>query len=212
MAASAQRVPDLLGRRLLVGDVMSREPLLLHETMRLEPAVELLVDHGYSGAPVIDDRGDVRGMLHALDVAIMHLPMESRAGGPTRHTLVGEICRDAVTISPAKSMHAAAARMRAHDTDRLVVVEESGRVAGVVTGQDLLRTVAQLGDLLQEIVHEKVADLGVPRVRAAVDYSGIVLLTGTVDSQATRKRLVRTIGALDGVTEVDELLSIAGEP
>jgi hypothetical protein len=33
--------------------------------MRLEPAVALLIDHGYSGAPVIDAHGHLSGMLHA---------------------------------------------------------------------------------------------------------------------------------------------------
>jgi hypothetical protein len=75
-----------------------------------------------------------------------------------------------------------------------------------------LRTVAERGDLLREIVDERVAALDMPGVRATVDFSGTVLLTGSVDSQANRNRLVRTIGALDGVTEVDELVAVAGDP
>ena len=209
---AAQAARDPAARRLLVGDVMSRDPVLLRTDMRLEPAVELLVDHGFSGAPVIDRHGCLVGMLHALDAAIMHLPMEHPAPRRTRHILVGEICRDAVTISPARVMHAAAARMRAHDTDRLVVVDEADQVIGVVTGHDLLRTIARRGDLLREIVDEQIAAMAVPQVRADVDYAGVVLLTGAVDSSATRERLVRAVGALDGVTEVDELLTIAEDP
>jgi CBS domain-containing protein len=215
MAASVwskESARRLIGGRVLIGDVMSAEPLLLREDMRLEPAIELLVGHGYSGAPVMTERGQLGGMLHALDVAIMHLPMDSATPRPPRHILVREICREAVTISPARPMGAAAARMRAHGTDRLVVVDRSGHVVGVVTGHDLLRTVAERGDLLREIVDERVAALDMPGVRATVDFSGTVLLTGSVDSQADRGRLVRTIGSLDGVTEVDELVAIAGDP
>lgn len=204
---------DPAGRHVLVSQVMSRAPLLLRADMRLEPAVELLVDHGYSGAPVITERGHLRGMLHALDVAVMHLlPADERLArvGPIRHILVGEVCRGAVTIPASSTMHEAAEAMRIHGTDRLAVVEEVGRVVGVVTGHDLLRTLARRGDLLREIVDEQIVTLDVPHVRAAVDFSGVVLLTGVVDSNATRARVVRAIGELEGVTEVDELLQVIG--
>ena len=193
---------------LLVMDSMSREPLLLRAEMRLEPAVQLLVDHGYSGAPVINDAGRLTGMLHAVDLAVMHL-------GPatdltiTRHTLAGEASRAAVTIHPADTMYAAAVVMRSHGTDRLAVVDEPDHVVGVLTGHDTLRTIIQHGDLLREVVDEQLAAIGMPDVRAAVDLSGVVLLTGAVDSYAARARVVRTIGAVNGVTEVDELLTVA---
>ena len=199
------------GRRFPVAEVMSRKLLLLRARMRVEPAVALLVDHGFSGAPVIDERGRLRGMLHALDVAVMHLlPAEPDAvtDTPSRHLLVGAVCRAAVTIAPDSTMRTAADMMRDHSTDRLVVVEASDHVIGVVTGHDRLRTITRRGDLLREIVDARIAALAAPDVRADVDFSGVVLLTGTVDSAATRDRLLRVIGALDGVTEVDQLLTV----
>lgn len=209
MTAIVQGSQSRSRRRFQVAEVMSRKLLLLRAEMRLEPAVGLLVDHGFSGAPVINERGRLLGMLHALDVAIMHLlPREHDGTIEDRHILVGEVCRPAVTIAPASTMRAAADRMRDHGTDRLVVVEDSDHVIGVVTGHDLLRTVTRRGDLLHEIVNEQIVALGAPHVRADVDFSGVVLLTGAVDSPATRARLVRAVGALDGVTEVDELLTV----
>jgi CBS domain-containing protein len=198
-------------RGILVAHVMSPEPLLLHATMRLEPAVALLIDHGYSGAPVIDDQGHLTGMLHAVDVAIMHLrPHGEPPTDPTsvRHLLVGQMARAPVTIPPTSTMHDAAVTMRRHDTDRLAVVDEPEHVIGVVSGHDLLRTIVRRGDLLRELVDDQLAALDLPYVHAAVDLTGVVLLTGAVGSYADRARLVRAIGALEGVTEVDELLTI----
>jgi len=198
-------------RRFLVAEVMSRKVLLLRARMRLEPAVELLVDHGFSGAPVIDQRGRLIGMLHAIDIAVMHLlPVDddvitAPAGRPI---LVGEACRAAVTIAPDATMRTAADRMREHDTDRLVVVEDADHVIGVVTGHDLLRTITRRGNLLLEVVEQQVVALGAAHVQADVDYSGVVLLTGTVDSLDARDRLLRAVGALNGVTEVDGLISV----
>jgi osmotically-inducible protein OsmY len=81
-------------------------------------------------------------------------------------------------------------------------------VIGVVSGHDLLRTIVRRGDLLRELVDDQLAALDLPYVHAAVDLTGVVLLTGAVGSYADRARLVRAIGALEGVTEVDELLTI----
>lgn len=211
MSATASSQKDGIQRRFAVGEVMSRRPLVLRDEMRLEPAVELLVDNGFSGAPVINQQGRLVGMLHALDVALMHLlppHTDVDADAPARQTLVGDICRDAVPIAPSSTMRQAADLMRDRNTDRLVVVEDADHVIGVVTGHDLLRTVSRRGNLLCEIIEQHIAALDLPDVRVDADYAGVVLLTGTVDSGDTRDLLTRTISAIDGVTEIDELLTI----
>jgi CBS domain-containing protein len=203
---------NLLGGQLLVADAMSPDPLLLRGDMRLEQAIELLVDRGYSGAPVMSEHAHLIGMLHAIDVAVMHLiPMGADSSPPptTLHALIREVCRDPVTVEPTNTVETAATLMRTHHTDRLAVVDGPDHVVGVLTDHDLLRTLSQRGDLLREIVDAQITELGLPDVRAAVDFSGVVLLTGTVASAADRDRAVRALGALDGVTEVDELLSVA---
>jgi CBS domain-containing protein len=202
---------ERLGGQLLVADAMSTDPLLLRGDMRLEPAIELLVDRGYSGAPVIE-RAHLIGMLHAVDVAVLHLaPKGADALPPPTmlHTLIREVCRDAVTIEPTRTVEDAAALMHAHHTDRLAVIDDPDHVVGILTGHDLLRTLYRRGDLLRAIVDARIATLGMPDVGATVDFSGVVLLTGTVASAADRDKVVRAVGALDGVTEVDELLAVA---
>lgn len=199
-------------RSLRVAQVMSRDPLMLRADMRLEPAIELLVDHGYTGAPALDEHGQLVGMLHAIDVAVMHLlPANEHLHAPDRHVLVGEACRPAVTIDPHNTVDVAAARMRDYDTDRLAVVDGPDHVVGVITGHDLLCAIARREDLLQDVVDERIAELGLQDVTAAVDLAGVVLLTGVVSSTRSLTELVDAIGELDGVTEVDELLRVVPE-
>lgn len=138
-------------RTVTVGDVMSTDPLVLRDDMRVEVAAAMLADHGYAGAPVVDQRGRLAGVLHALDVALAHLPP---AVTRVRPVVVGSLLRPPVTVEPTDPIHAAAERMRSESTDRLVVVERHVRVVGLVTGQDLLRTVSLHGDLLRRTVHE----------------------------------------------------------
>jgi CBS domain-containing protein len=98
--------------------------------------------------------------------------------------------------------------MRTHRRDRLAVVDGSDHVVGVITGHDLLRTLRRRGDLLRDIVDEQITALDLPDLHAAVDFAGVVLVTGSVNSVEDRQRVLRAIGALDGVTEVDELLTV----
>ncbi len=191
---------------LTVAQVMSPEPLMLRDDMRVEVAANLLADHGYTGAPVVDHRGELCGVLHALDVALAHLPPPDVA--PARLVLVRQLVRPAVTVAPASPVHVAADRMRAHGTDRLVVVERDVHVVGLVTGQDLLRTVTLQGNLLRKAVEARIAACGCPTVTAAVEPNGEVFLSGAVDSMASRDRLVRAIGSIPGVTGVNEFISI----
>jgi hypothetical protein len=78
----------------------------------------------------------------------------------------------------------------------------------VLTGHDLLRAITRRGDLLQDVINERIAELGLQDVSAAADLTGVVLLTGEVDSPQWLGDLVDAIGVLDGVTEVDELIRV----
>lgn len=196
-------------RALTVADVMSTDPLVLRDDMRVEVAAAMLADHGYAGAPVVDERGRLSGVLHALDVALAHLPPQAEQARPV---VVRSLLRPPVTVEPINPIHVAAERMRFNSTDRLVVVERHVRVVGVVTGLDLLRTVALYGDLLRRTVDERIAALGITGVVVDVGSGGEVFLSGTVDSIATRDRLVRGVGAIAGVTEVEELITVRRSP
>jgi CBS domain-containing protein len=208
MNVVAHRTQHQRGGQLKVAQAMSCDPLLLRADMRLEPAVDLLVDHGFTGAPAIDEHGRLIGMLHAIDVAIMHLLPPDEPLHTERRVLVGEVCRPAVTIPASSTVNEAAARMRAHNTDRLAVVMPPDHVSGVLTAHDLLRAITRRGDLLQDIIDERIAELGLQDVSAAADLTGVVLLTGEVDSPQWLGDLVDAIGVLDGVTEVDELIRV----
>lgn len=189
-----------------VGQVMTTDPLLLRDDMRVDDAAAMLAQRGYTGAPVVDQRGRLSGVLHALDVALAHLPPHA---GFQRPVVVRHLLRPPVTVEPPLPIHAAAERMRSQRTDRLIVVEHHVRVVGLVTGQDLLRTVTLHGDLLRRTVDEQITALGLADVTADVTPGGEVFLSGAVGSVALRDRLIRTVGAITGVTQVDGLVAIA---
>lgn len=213
MMPNAPGYAPTTGSLVTIEHAMSADPLVLRDDMRVDTAARLLVEHGYTGAPVVDGHGRLSGVLHALDVAIMHLPplVSGHDERAPRGLCVRDLVRPAVTISPASPIAEAAQRMRRCGTDRLVVVEHT-QIVGVVTGQDLLWTVVLQGDLLRAAVDEHITAIGVTTVSADVDATGVVLLHGRVESPHARDLLLRRIGRISGVTEVQGLIAIDRYP
>ena len=71
----------LLGR-VKVRDIMSRKPITIPDTYTIEEAAEVLHDHHISGAPVLDDRGRLVGLVTQDDLfrALMSLTGVKRRG------------------------------------------------------------------------------------------------------------------------------------
>ncbi|MGB9881005.1 MAG: CBS domain-containing protein, partial [Anaerolineae bacterium] len=53
---------------LTARDVMTRDVVTIPETASLRDAVHVLVNHEISGAPVVDESGNVVGMLSEADI------------------------------------------------------------------------------------------------------------------------------------------------
>ena len=68
--------------RIKVRDIMSRKPVTIPDTYTIEEAAEVLHDHHISGAPVLDDKGRMVGIVTQQDLfkALMSLLGVKRRG------------------------------------------------------------------------------------------------------------------------------------
>jgi acetoin utilization protein AcuB len=68
--------------RIKVRDIMSRKPITIPDTYTVEEAAEVLRDHHISGAPVMDAKGRMVGMISQNDLfnALMSLTGVKRRG------------------------------------------------------------------------------------------------------------------------------------
>jgi len=68
--------------RVKVRDIMSRKPITVPDTYTIEEAAEVLHDHHISGAPVLDDKGRMVGIVTQQDLfkALMSLAGVKRRG------------------------------------------------------------------------------------------------------------------------------------
>jgi len=141
-----------------VSDLMSREVRAMTPDTPLAKAVELLLSQDYRALPVVDDERRVVGILTDGDILhragllpisaqqaltaselYHHLAMMRRANMTVGHVMSAPVITVRATTSAAQAVR----QMVEHDIKRLPVVDEKGRLLGIVSRLDLFRVMAQ---------------------------------------------------------------------
>jgi len=132
-------------KELVVGDVMSVDPILTSVDATIEEAQELLRSNRITGLPVVDTRGNLVGVLSQTDLV----------WGPGLHVTtllrrkpsglrVGELMTSPpVTVTMETSVIDAARIMLQNRVHRLVAVDAQGRPVGVLSATDYVALAAE---------------------------------------------------------------------
>jgi CBS-domain-containing membrane protein len=140
-----------------VSDVMTRKVITLTDTMPVAEAWEKMLKHLLKALPVLNKRGEVVGMLTDEDLLgraglQQHLSVAERLDEPTLQaelktlrasTLkVGDVMTSpAITVLGSESLGVTAARMAENRIKRLPVLDDSGKLIGVLSRVDILQQV-----------------------------------------------------------------------
>ena len=121
---------------MLVRDVMTRDVACCHPSDSLADAARIMWQRDCGVAPVVDADGAVVGILTDRDIC-----MAAWTKGLPLHAMrVAEAASSVVSvIGPDDPIGLAEVRMRAHQLRRLPVVFTSGRIAGMLSLNDLVR-------------------------------------------------------------------------
>jgi CBS domain-containing protein len=128
---------------------------VLTPEMSVEDTMGVLLQNGLTGAPVVNQERLVVGMVSSFDFLQKEafegalLPMEGSAANVEKYVEAAKkICGQSVfdvmtpnprTISPNRPMREAAAMMTAERLHHLPVVDDEGRLVGVLTTADVMR-------------------------------------------------------------------------
>jgi CBS domain-containing protein len=132
-----------------IRDVMTSDPCTIDVGKSVAYAAKMMRDEDVGLAPIVE--GDkLIGMLTDRDIAI-RVVAEGRS--PDQVT-VGEVAsKQVVTIDPQQDLAVALRIMAMHQVRRLPVVEQDGKLVGVVAQADVAREGddSKTGELVQEI-------------------------------------------------------------
>ena len=146
---------------LTVRDIMTKDVITVTPDMEVVAAAKILMDNHINGAPVVDEGGNVVGILCRDDLISQQkklpLPsffivldgiiplsssrhiekeMEKIAATTVEHAMTPE----PVTVSPDTPIEDVASLMVDKKIHTIPVLNDEGRLAGVVGKEDILRT------------------------------------------------------------------------
>ncbi|NES25587.1 MAG: CBS domain-containing protein [Symploca sp. SIO3E6] len=146
-----------------VAEVMTRSPIMVEPQTPIKEAIKLIAEHRISGLPVVDETGNLVGVISETDllwqetgveppVYIMFLDSVIYLENPARYDkelhkalgqTVGEVMSDEPsTVKPDQPLRKAAKLMQEKSIRRLPVVDDAGKVIGILTPGDIVRAMA----------------------------------------------------------------------
>jgi CBS domain-containing protein len=216
-----------------VSDVMTTSVVTVDRITPYQEIDRLLTEHRISGMPVLMMGRKVAGvvseadLLAAEDEGARHDRMIAAAGHRRRlHrkpqvglTAGSMMTSPAITIGPDATIPAAARAMNTHHIRRLPVVDDAGKLIGIVSRRDLLsvflRPDADIAHDARQVLDEMPFE-DPSSVDVAVRH-GVVILAGTVEPAADRHHdlvslAIQMVWDIDGVVDVVNRLERVKEP
>ena len=109
---------------------MILDPITVHPDDTVAEALDLMQTYRVSGLPVIDGEKSLVGILTNRDVRFV----EDLEGTLVREVMTHE---NLVTVSPGITLQEAKRHLHAHRIEKLLVVDENGQLAGLLTMKDI---------------------------------------------------------------------------
>ncbi|MBZ8180542.1 MAG: CBS domain-containing protein [Oscillatoria sp. PMC 1051.18] len=146
-----------------VADIMTPNPVTVQPQTPLKEAIKLIAEKRISGLPVVNEAGKLVGVISETDLMwqekgvdtppyIMFLDSVIYLQNPARydkdiHKALGQTVEEVmsdkpITIKPDKSLREAAQLLHEKEIRRLPVVDNEGKVVGIITRGDIVRAMA----------------------------------------------------------------------
>jgi CBS domain-containing protein len=213
-----------LPRHRNVSDVMTSR---VHVATPLTPfklLVRLIEENRISAVPIVDQQGIPIGIVSETDLLLkqrrpelessrdlLHVQKRRHERAKAAGTVASEVMTSpAITVGSDTSLSRAARLMQERNVRRLVVVDERGRIAGIVSRSDLLQVFLRTDEELREEIAGKLIPAVLPSSNDAIGVEvrwNIATLSGEVDRKSDADMLTRLARELDGVVGVVDQLT-----
>lgn len=222
-------VPARRGWSRLVGDVMTTSVVTVDRITPYKEIARLLAEHRISGVPVVKMGREVVGVVSEADLINAQAGTARRLRAVARRIwrpsagrrpplIAAELMTcPAVTVGPHATVPAAARLMSTHHVRRLPVVNEEGKLLGIISRRDILSVFLRPDEDIASdtrAVLEEILAAGPDEAQVSVK-NGIVTLTGTLDPKTGPHGdliplAMRLLWDIDGVVDVVDRLGEEG--
>jgi CBS domain-containing protein len=208
----------------LVRDVMTTEVMAVETWTPFREIVTRLAEHRISAVPVLDAEDNVLGVVTEADLLLKQEHPDPELDVPLAWSRRRRLEREKaaavvagklmttppVTVAPTATVTEAARRMHTAGVKRLPVVDEAGRLVGIVSRADLLKVFTRSDDAIRREIMDEVivGDFMMDPSRFFIDVvDGVVVLQGRVERSRLIPFLVRAVHGVEGVVRVGERLT-----
>jgi CBS domain-containing protein len=211
-----------------VGDVMTTSVITVDRITPYKEIARLLAEHRISGVPVLKMGRQVAGVVTEADLLAAEVATARRLRSGTSRpwlprkqphpalTAAELMTAPVITIGLTATVPAAARLIDAHHVRRLPVVDDEGKLVGIVSRRDLLSVFLRSDEEIAADIRRVLDDflLADPEGTDVTVHNGVVTLTGTpVLAHGRHEDLIsvaiRLMWDVDGVVDIIDKF---GEP
>jgi CBS domain-containing protein len=157
-----------------VADIMTRQVISVRPDTRVGEIARIFREYSLSGLPVVTADGDLEGIITELDMVKRHarpqmpdflpllgvyVPLRTKEYRESLRRITGVVAQDIMTtpvntITPEASIEDAATVMVSNRSNPLPVVDEGGKMIGIISRTDILRVFEDLDLQLEAELEE----------------------------------------------------------
>ena len=208
-----------------VKDVMSTHVVAVRKNAPFKEMATRLREHRVSAFPVLDEDNKVVGVVSEADLLTkeaLEFSATGRVSGMLHHkeqakaaaTTAGDLMtRPPVTVGPDEFVSHAARLMYARKVKRLPVVDDDGRLVGIVSRADVLSVYNRPdSDIRREIIDNVILGtlLCDPSKFTVAVKDGIVTIEGMPETARVGRDMIEEIRHVEAVVAVRDRLSYPG--
>jgi CBS domain-containing protein len=202
-----------------VESVMTAQVVTARPDTPFKALVASMSESRVSGVPVMAATGELLGVVSEADTLAKQEHLGGTAARPwfagrkrrarwrkaSGTTAADLMTAPAITIGPTESVSAAARLLAAKKVRRLCVVDEQGRLVGIVSRRDVIATFLRADHDISTDVRELVFKKGMWLFPGSLDVEiidGVATLTGSVERRTTAQVAAQLTQAVPGVVGV----------
>jgi CBS domain-containing protein len=192
-----------------IKDLMTTEVVTVSPDASLKDVAAILMRYRISGVPVVAEDGTVGGVISEADILSKEVGKKSEA-----RTVRDAMTAPARTIGPERTAADAAKRMLEEKVNRFPVVDENGRLLGIVTRADLVRAFVRSDEAIANEIREDVILKTLWIAPEALDIAvkdGAVRIGGSVESKTDAELIEAFARRVPGTVSVESHLTWAEE-